>query len=65
MYETTIAALVGELVNSDPAACDRDGLASLVAVSQRVRAWLDAFDARISPETRKQEGQVRRRALRD
>ena len=48
MYETGIAALVGEIADADPAACDRDELAALVAVSQRVRAWLDAFDARIA-----------------
>jgi Domain of unknown function (DUF222) len=48
MYETGIVALVGELADTDPAACDRDGLASLVAMSQRVRAWLDAFDVRVA-----------------
>ena len=48
MYETGVVALVGELADTDPAACDRAGLASLVAVSQRVRAWLDAFDVRVA-----------------
>jgi hypothetical protein len=48
MYETGIVALVGDLVDADPASCDRAGLASLVALSQRVRAWLDAFDVRLA-----------------
>jgi hypothetical protein len=48
MYETGIVSLVDELAGTDPAACDRAGLASLVAVSQRVRSWLDAFDARVA-----------------
>ena len=48
MYETGIVALVGELADTDPAACDRAGLASLVAVSQRIRAWLDAYDVRVA-----------------
>src|SRR5262245_6941061 len=48
MYETAVGALVDQLVDTDPACCDRAGLASLVAVSQRVRAWLDAFDARVA-----------------
>ena len=48
MYEMAVVALVGELADTDPAACDRDGLASLVALSQRVRAWLDAFDIRVA-----------------
>ena len=41
-------ALVAELADADPACCDRTGLAELVATSQRVRAWFDAFDARIA-----------------
>lgn len=48
MYEPDVVALIGELADTDPAACDRAGLASLVAVSQWVRAWLDAFDTRIA-----------------
>ena len=48
MYEPSVVALVGELADADPAACDRAGLASLVALSQRVRAWLDAFDVRVA-----------------
>ena len=40
--------MVGELADTDPATCDRADLASLVAVSQRVRAWLDAFDVRVA-----------------
>ena len=45
MYESTVSDLVAELVDADPAACDRSGLVALVAVSQRLRGWLDAFDA--------------------
>ena len=48
MYDTGVVALVGELADTDPATCDRTGLASLVALSQRVRAWLDAFDVRVA-----------------
>ena len=48
MYDTGLVALVGELAATDPATCDRSGLASLVALSQRVRAWLDAFDVRLA-----------------
>ena len=48
MCDTSVVALIGELVDADPAACDRAGLASLVALSQRVRAWLDAFDVRLA-----------------
>jgi len=48
MYETRVVALLGELADTDPATCDRSGLAALVALSQRVRAWLDAFDVRVA-----------------
>ena len=48
MYELTVSDLVAELVDADPAACDRAGLAALVAVSQRLRGWLDAFDVRVA-----------------
>jgi len=41
-------ALVAELVDADPACCDRTGLAELVSTSQKLRSWLDAFDARIA-----------------
>ncbi len=48
MYETGLVALVGELADADPATCDSAGLVSLVERSQRVRAWLDAFDVRVA-----------------
>ena len=48
MYDTGVAALVAELVDANPACCDRTGLAELVATSQQLRSWLDAFDARIA-----------------
>ena len=48
MYDTGVVALVAELVDADPAACDRAGLAELVAMSQKVRSWFDAFDARLA-----------------
>ena len=48
MYDTGVVALVGELADTDPATCDRSGLASLVTASQRVRSWLDAFDVRVA-----------------
>ena len=48
MYDTGVVALVAELADADPAACDRNGLAALVAISQRMRSWLDAFDVRVA-----------------
>ena len=48
MYETGVLALVAELADADPACCDRAGLAELVATSQKLRAWLDAFDVRVA-----------------
>jgi len=48
MYDTGVVALVGELADTDPATCDRAGLAAMVTASQRVRAWLDAFDVRVA-----------------
>src|SRR5262245_66236208 len=44
---------MAELAGADPLCCDRDGLAELVAKSQRVRGWLDAFDARIALRSRR------------
>jgi hypothetical protein len=41
-------ALVTTLTAADPATCDRTGLAQLVALSQQVRAWLDAIDASVA-----------------
>src|SRR5262245_59233237 len=43
---------MAELAGADPLCCDRDGLADLVAKTQRVRGWLDAFDARIALRSR-------------
>ncbi len=48
MSEHPITAAVATLVVADPAACDRVGLGELVAVAQRVRGWLDAFDATVA-----------------
>jgi len=43
-----LATVLARLLAADPSSCDREGLAGLVAQSQRVRGWLDAFDARIA-----------------
>ncbi len=43
-----VVAEVTVLAQADPATCVRGGLADLVIGSQRVRAWLDAFDARVA-----------------
>ena len=43
-----ILGLMATLTAADPASCDRGGLAELVAASQQVRAWLDAFDASVA-----------------
>ena len=48
MYGTGIVALATELAAADPATCDRGDLTDLVRSSQRLRGWLDAFDARIA-----------------
>jgi hypothetical protein len=40
--------LAAQLAAADPAVCDRGDLAGLVKSSQRLRGWLDAFDARIA-----------------
>lgn len=48
MFGTDVVALATQVACADPAACDRAGLADLVATSQRLRSWLDAFDARIA-----------------
>src|SRR5262245_31576120 len=53
MYGIGVVELVAELAGADPLCCDRDGLAELVAKSQRVRGWLDAFDARIALRSRR------------
>jgi Domain of unknown function (DUF222)/HNH endonuclease len=48
MYEAQVVALATQLAAADPAVCDRGDLAELVKSSQRLRGWLDAFDARIA-----------------
>jgi hypothetical protein len=48
MFGTDVVALATRLAWADPAACDRGDLAELVKESQRLRCWLDAFDARIA-----------------
>ena len=48
MEGSQVIGLVTQLTAADPGACDRRGLADLVNASQRVRGWLDAFDARIA-----------------
>jgi hypothetical protein len=52
MYGNGVVELVAQLTAADPFCCDRDGLADLVAHTQRVRSWLDAFDARIALASR-------------
>jgi hypothetical protein len=48
MYEAQVVALATQLAAPDPAVCDRGELAGLVKSSQRLRGWLDAFDARLA-----------------
>jgi hypothetical protein len=48
MYGNGVVDLMAQLATTDPFCCDRDGLADLVAKTQRVRSWLDALDARIA-----------------
>jgi hypothetical protein len=48
VFGTDLVAVATQLACADPAACDRGELADLVATSQRLRSWLDAFDARIA-----------------
>jgi hypothetical protein len=48
MYGNGVVELVAQLAAADPSGCDRDGLTDLVRTAQRVRGWLDAFDARIA-----------------
>ena len=48
MFEQTVVVTMWELAAADPLACDRHELAGLAAQAQRVRGWLDAFDARIA-----------------
>src|SRR5262245_35611082 len=53
MYGNGVVELVAQLAVADPLCCDRDGLADLVRTTQRVRSWLDAFDARIATAGRR------------
>jgi hypothetical protein len=53
MYENGVVELMAQLATADPLCCDRDGLAELVTKTQRVRSWLDAFDARIALRSRR------------
>ncbi len=46
--QTQVVAEVATLAAADIAACDRAALAELVTRSQRVRSWLDAFDATVA-----------------
>jgi len=48
MSAARIHGLVTTLTAADPSRCDRGGLVELVAVSQQVRCWLDAFDATVA-----------------
>jgi hypothetical protein len=48
MFAAEVVALATQLAAADPAVCDRGDLAGLVKTSQRLRGWLDAFDARIA-----------------
>ena len=48
MYEAEVVALATQLAAADPATCDRGDLAELVKSAQRLRGWLDAFDACIA-----------------
>ena len=48
MHPDDVVALVRQLTCTDPATCDVADLAALVRVSERVRGWLDALDARIA-----------------
>jgi hypothetical protein len=53
MYGNGVVDLMAQLATTDPFCCDRDGLADLVAKTQRVRSWLDALDARIALRSRR------------
>ena len=55
MSAPQVVARVTQLAAADPARCDRRGLADLVAMSQQVRAWLDALDVRIAIHARRLE----------
>jgi Domain of unknown function (DUF222) len=51
VFAADVVQLATELAGADPATCDRAGLVELVRTSQRLRGWLDAFDARIALHT--------------
>ncbi len=48
MVEGDFAAVATKLATADPDGCDRTALTELVALSNRARGWLDAFDSRIA-----------------
>jgi hypothetical protein len=48
MFGPDVVALATQLAAADPATCDRGALTGLVETAQRLRCWLDAFDARIA-----------------
>jgi hypothetical protein len=52
MFDEGIRVLVDGLADADPACCDRDELAGLIRRATRVRAWLDALDARVALRAR-------------
>ena len=47
MDDGRIISVVSQLAAAEPGACDRDGLAELVAASRLLRGFLDALDVRI------------------
>ena len=48
MFDSGVERAVRDLANSDLSRCDAAGLAALVTMSGRVRAWLDAVDVAIA-----------------
>ncbi len=52
MFDERVRGLVDGLLEADPACCERDELAGLIRRSNRVRGWLDAFDARVALRAR-------------
>ena len=48
MVGVDVVGAVTVLTSTDPAGCDQAALTDVVAVAQRVRAWLDSYDVRIA-----------------
>jgi len=48
MNGVDVVGSVTVLTETDPAACDQAALTDVVAVAQRVRGWLDSYEARIA-----------------